>query len=96
MRVKQLCAALSCLALAAHALAAGLQPVDIQGLRAGDSVASVLAALNEQGFRVVYSSALVHPDMKLREKPQATRIDELLHEIAAILDEAAQRIERVK
>jgi hypothetical protein len=52
-------------------------------MRAGASLASVLASLNERGFRIVYSSALVTPAMTLREAPKASRIDELLREILA-------------
>jgi hypothetical protein len=50
-------------------------------LGAGASLDSVLAALNGQGFRIVYSSALVTPAMTLREKPRAQRIEALLEEI---------------
>src|SRR5688572_135016 len=51
------------------------------GLEAGVPLASVLATLNARGFHIVYSSALVRADMKLRETPRATRIDEFLREI---------------
>ena len=53
------------------------------GLEAGVPLASVLATLNARGFHIVYSSALVRADMKLRETPRATRIDEFLREILA-------------
>ncbi len=53
------------------------------GLEAGVPLTSVLAALNARGFHIVYSSALVRPDMKLRAIPGATRIDEFLREILA-------------
>src|SRR5690348_6631967 len=50
-------------------------------LRPGATLESALAALNAQGFRIVYSNALVQPTMTLREAPRSTRIDELLREI---------------
>jgi outer membrane cobalamin receptor len=50
-------------------------------LHAGDSLESVLTALNSRGHRIVYSSALVTPGMTLRETPRAHRIDDLLEEI---------------
>jgi hypothetical protein len=50
-------------------------------LRAGDSLESALAALTARGHRIVYSSALVTPDMTLQVPPKATRIDALLDEI---------------
>lgn len=50
-------------------------------MRAGESLESVLAALNARGHRIVYSSALVLPTMTLREVPKVTSIDELLREI---------------
>jgi outer membrane cobalamin receptor len=50
-------------------------------LRSGDSVASVLNALNARGHRVVYSSALVKPGMKLAAVPRATDIRSLLGEV---------------
>jgi len=52
-------------------------------LRAGDSLESALAALNGGGYRIVYSSALVRPEMVLRTQPGAARLDELLREILA-------------
>ncbi|MEO8018711.1 MAG: TonB-dependent receptor [Pseudomonadota bacterium] len=52
-------------------------------MRAGATVESILAALNAEGFHIVYSSALVQPAMTLRSTPKATRIDELLLEILA-------------
>jgi hypothetical protein len=55
-------------------------PVDVQ-LRAGASLESALAALNARGHRIVYSSALVTPDMVLRAQPEATELDALLAEI---------------
>jgi hypothetical protein len=53
------------------------------GMRAGDRLDSVLAALNAQGHRIVYSSALVRPEMTLRAVPASYDIDELLREILA-------------
>lgn len=50
-------------------------------LRGGDSVASVLNALNAHGHRVAYSSALVQPGMKLASAPRATDIRALLDEV---------------
>jgi hypothetical protein len=82
-----LCLALCVLALAGGARAEVLpaaqetRSVDTRQLREGSPVSAALAALNEQGFRVVYSSALVRPDMTLQARPRATRIDELLREI---------------
>jgi hypothetical protein len=52
-------------------------------LRGGDSLASVLDALNARGHRVVYSSALVLPQMTLAAPPRATGIRALLDEILA-------------
>jgi outer membrane receptor protein involved in Fe transport len=74
---------LACLLLAATSATAADKPVDLQRLRAGDPVATALAQLNSQGFRVVYSSALVHPDMKLRTVPSSSNIEALLREILA-------------
>ena len=45
--------------------------------------ARALATLNAQGYRIVYSNALVQPSMTLREAPRSTRIGELLREILA-------------
>jgi len=70
------------LAFAASAIA-GHKAVDLRPLRAGDAVGSALAELNAQGFRVVYSSALVRPEMKLHAAPKASRIEDLLPEILA-------------
>jgi outer membrane receptor for ferrienterochelin and colicin len=50
-------------------------------MRAGDRIESVLAALNAQGHRIVYSSALVRPEMTLRAAPTSNDIDALLREI---------------
>jgi outer membrane cobalamin receptor len=50
-------------------------------LRSGDSVASVLNALNARGHRVAYSSALVRPGMKLAAAPRSTDVRSLLDEV---------------
>ena len=60
-----------------------LRDADTSQMQAGASVESVLAALNAQGFRVVYSSALVRPEMVLRARPAAARVDEVLREVLA-------------
>ncbi len=52
-------------------------------LAAGTRLEAALATLNAQGHRIVYSSALVRPDMTLRTAPAAARIDALLREILA-------------
>jgi outer membrane receptor protein involved in Fe transport len=52
-------------------------------LRAGATLESALAALNAQGYHIVYSNALVQPSMTLRDEPRATRIEDLLREILA-------------
>jgi outer membrane cobalamin receptor len=52
-------------------------------LHAGDPVENVLIALNARGHRVVYSSALVSPDMKLAAVPRARDIGRLLAEVLA-------------
>ena len=38
-------------------------------LQVGDKLESVLATLNERGFHIVYSSALIRPEMELRTQP---------------------------
>jgi hypothetical protein len=78
----RLAVACAWLALATSAMATN-KPVDLSALRAGDAVGSALAELNAQGFRVIYSSALVRPDMTLHAAPRASRIEELLPEILA-------------
>lgn len=52
-------------------------------VHAGDRLETVLTRLNERGFRIVYSSALVRPEMTLRKAPTSDRIEELLREILA-------------
>jgi outer membrane cobalamin receptor len=52
-------------------------------LHAGDSVEAVLNALNARGRRVVYSSALVRPEMRLATAPRARQLDRLLDEVLA-------------
>lgn len=64
------------------ASASGPDAVSV-ALRAGDKLESVLARLNERGFRIVYSSALVTPDMQLLATPKSSSIDALLREILA-------------
>ncbi len=64
---------------AAPVVQAGAKPA----LHAGDTLESALAALNAQGYRIVYSSALVRPDMTLRATPTSVEIDALLREILA-------------
>lgn len=73
----------ACLLLASANVLAADKPVDLRQLRAGDPVATALAQLNSQGFRVVYSSALVRPDMRLRAVPSSSNIEVLLQEILA-------------
>lgn len=75
------CAALALAPPAIHA-AASLDISSIH-LRPGMPLEAVLTALNSQGARIVYSSALVREGMRLRETPRATRIEELLSEILA-------------
>jgi outer membrane cobalamin receptor len=52
-------------------------------LHAGDSLEAVLDALNARGHRVVYSSALVLPGMKLAAAPRAKEVGRLLEEVLA-------------
>jgi hypothetical protein len=75
---------LAILSAAAATPAAGSEPAMVKlSIEAGVSLESVLAQLNARGLRVVYSTALVKPDMKLTATPVATRIDALLREILA-------------
>lgn len=53
----------------------------VRTLHAGDSVESVLNALNARGHHVVYSSALVLPAMKLAAAPRAQELERLLDEV---------------
>jgi hypothetical protein len=75
------------LATAAVQAAAPVPPGDVETVtrevRAGDTVESVLAALNARGRRVVYSSALVQPAMRLAAAPRATELGALLNEVLA-------------
>jgi outer membrane cobalamin receptor len=48
---------------------------------AGRPLAEVLANLREHGLKIVYTSALVHPDMIVEQEPQATDLREILDEI---------------
>jgi outer membrane receptor protein involved in Fe transport len=71
-----------CLALMMGTAAVAQQAAAVSmTLRAGDRLEAVLAALNERGHRIVYSSALVRPDMTLRATPTSGDIDSLLREI---------------
>jgi len=79
---RALCVLVLMLAASVGAYGAEPGPIDIP-LRAGASLESVLAALNAQGHRIVYSSALVRPGMTLGAAPTARRIEELLPEILA-------------
>lgn len=63
--------------------AAATQPGAKLALHAGDTLESALAALNAHGYRIVYSSALVRPEMTLRATPSSVEIDALLREILA-------------
>jgi hypothetical protein len=69
-----------CAAVPMVATAQAPVSVDVK-LRAGASIESALAALNSRGHRIVYSSALVRPDMVLRAQPAATTLEALLAEI---------------
>jgi hypothetical protein len=78
-----LCLALS-LATATTAVSGGDSTTAVPiTARAGDRLEAVLEALNERGFRIVYSSALVRPDMTVRVTPSSVDIDALLREILA-------------
>jgi hypothetical protein len=73
-----LCLALS-LATATTAVSGGDSTTAVPiTARAGDRLEAVLEALNERGFRIVYSSALVRPDMTVRVTPSSVDIDALL------------------
>jgi len=50
-------------------------------LKPGTPLSEVLTALTEKGFRIKWKPDQVSPDMKLLEKPKATRVDNLLNEI---------------
>jgi hypothetical protein len=52
-------------------------------LYAGAPVSDVLQALSDKGFLIKWDKKQVLPNMKLIEKPKATRIDSLLTEILA-------------
>jgi hypothetical protein len=62
-------------------------------LHAGDSLEAVLDALNGRGHRVVYSSALVLPGMKLAAAPRAKEVGRLLEEVLAPFKLRAVRAE---
>ena len=50
-------------------------------LKPGTPLSEVLTALTDKGFRIKWKPDQVSPDMKLLEKPRATRVDNLLNEI---------------
>jgi len=50
-------------------------------LKPGTLISDVLTALTDKGFRIMWKPAQVQPNMKLLEKPRATRVDNLLNEI---------------
>ncbi len=72
-----------CVAAPATPAEAGRPAIESSAMRAGESLEAVLSALNDRGYTIVYSSALVRPDMKLLTAPAATNIEELLREILA-------------
>jgi len=86
--------AILCLALllGAVAVARDVAHTAPPAMRAGDRLESVLAALNAQGHRIVYSSALVRPEMRLRAAPTSNDIDGLLREILAPWNLRAVRV----
>ncbi|HTU65691.1 MAG TPA: TonB-dependent receptor [Steroidobacteraceae bacterium] len=73
--------ALAPLQIAAAAESAG--PLTGFPVRAGDPLDTVLAALNARGYHIVYSSALVRPEMTLRALPAAGDLDGWLREALA-------------
>jgi outer membrane receptor protein involved in Fe transport len=76
----------ACVAAAPVAAAESLAPgasVSRPSLRAGTTLEAALTALNAQGHRIVYSSALVQPGMKLAAAPRATELGALLAEMLA-------------
>src|SRR5690349_23965618 len=81
--MKSVRAAVVCLSLlvATVASARDVASVAPPAMRAGDRLEAVLAALNAQGHRIVYSTALVRPEMTLRAAPTSNDIDALLREI---------------
>jgi hypothetical protein len=52
-------------------------------LRTGDRLDQALASLNRAGHRIVYSTALVTPSMRLAKTPTATHVEALLEELLA-------------
>jgi len=86
-----------CLAVLLGSPALQAAPATLTGaklvLHAGDSLESALAALNAQGYRIVYSSALVRPEMTLLATPSALEIEALLREILAPWNLRAVRAE---
>jgi hypothetical protein len=69
------------LLLAATAGARDAASPGLPAMHAGERLETVLAALNAEGHRIVYSSALVRPEMTLRVVPTSNDIDALLREI---------------
>ena len=47
----------------------------------GALISSVLTALTDKGYKIRWTDEMVTPDMKVLEKPKATRIDNVLNEI---------------
>ncbi|HEX4568607.1 MAG TPA: TonB-dependent receptor, partial [Vicinamibacterales bacterium] len=56
-----------------------VQPLNL----AGRPVADALQELQAHGLRIVYSTDLVRPDMKVREQPKATQLADIAREILA-------------
>jgi hypothetical protein len=50
-------------------------------LKPGTPLSDVLTALTDKGFAIKWKPEQVQPNMKLLEKPKATRVDNLLNEI---------------
>jgi outer membrane cobalamin receptor len=67
-------------ALAIVVLQPGLLMAQEEGF-AGRPLTEVLAALREHGLKIVYTSALVHPDMIVEQEPEATNPRDILDEI---------------
>jgi hypothetical protein len=58
-------------------------PRGLPALEAGQTLESALEQLIAQGHRILYSTVIVQPDMRLRSHPEATTIEALLSEILA-------------
>ncbi len=82
--------------LLASAISRNYAAADDQGLpaelTAGQSLESALAALNERGHRITFSTALVRPDMRLAESPSSGEIEALLVELLAPWGLVAERM----